>query len=81
MGAPGKAMKERLEFRKASPDAYRVMAAAETHVRQSGLAIRGADGRLYLATTSIPGSIVRSRFSIPRSVPEIELGQVPHAPW
>ena len=35
----------------------------------------------YAATTSMSGSIVRSKFSMPRSVPEIELGHVPHAPW
>jgi hypothetical protein len=27
------------------------------------------------------GSIDLTRFSIALSVPEIELGQVPHAPW
>ena len=30
-------MKERLDFKKASPDAYKAMAAVESHVRQSGL--------------------------------------------
>ena len=30
-------MKERLDFKKASPDAYKAMAAVETCVRQSGL--------------------------------------------
>ncbi len=30
-------MKERLDFKKASPDAYKAMAAVETHVRKSGL--------------------------------------------
>ena len=33
------------------------------------------------ATTSISGSSCRTRFSIPVSVPEIELGQLPQAPW
>ena len=33
------------------------------------------------ATTSISGSIDFTRFSMPASVPEIELGQLPHAPW
>ena len=36
---------------------------------------------LQTATTSISGSICFTRFSIPASVPEIELGQLPHAPW
>jgi hypothetical protein len=35
----------------------------------------------YTARTSISGSIVFSRFSMLTSVPEIELGQLPHAPW
>jgi AhpD family alkylhydroperoxidase len=30
-------MKERLDFKTASPDAYKAMAAVESHVRQSGL--------------------------------------------
>jgi len=30
-------MKERLDFKKASPDAYKAMAAVETCVRQSGV--------------------------------------------
>ena len=36
---------------------------------------------LHTATTSISGSICRTRLSIPASVPEMELGQLPHAPW
>ena len=35
---------------------------------------------IYRATTSRSGSIDLSIFWIPRSVPEIELGQVPQAP-
>ena len=31
--------------------------------------------------SSISGSICRTRLSIPASVPEMELGQLPHAPW
>ena len=35
----------------------------------------------YTATTARSGSIVRTRFSMAPSVPEIELGQLPQAPW
>ena len=33
------------------------------------------------ATTAMSGSIVRTKFSMALSVPEMELGQLPQAPW
>mgnify|MGYP001315101087 CR=1 FL=1 len=33
------------------------------------------------ATTSMSGSICRTRFSMPAKVPDSELGQLPQAPW
>src|SRR4051812_48955072 len=41
---------------------------------------RDADPVAHTATTSISGSIWRTRLSMPASVPERELGQLPHAP-
>ncbi len=35
----------------------------------------------YTATNARSGSMVRTRFSMAASVPESELGQLPHAPW
>ena len=46
-----------------------------------GLFFGSRGARPYTAITSRSGSIGRSRLSIPASVPEIELGQLPHAPW
>ena len=59
------------------------------HLPRGSLGIKkdhGADRSLvtaegYTATTARSGSIVRTRFSMAPSVPEIELGQLPHAPW
>lgn len=36
--------------------------------------------QIHTATTSIAGSMVRTRFSIAISVPDCELGQLPHVP-
>ena len=42
---------------------------------------RSRDPVGHTATTSMSGSICRTRLSMPASVPDIELGQLPHAPW